>query len=158
MSVAIEWMEKTVAVASLTPYERNPRTITKTQFTQLKDSLSKLGQFAPIPVTPDLRMAGGHQRLQAFRELGWDMIRVSVPNRQLTDDEFKRILIQSNHHNGMFDTDELAASFEIDNLVQWGLPETMFTGARAAPDEEKKKKPKLCPHCGKDINEPTEAK
>lgn len=145
----IKWTDKTVPITALTPYERNPRTITKKQFAQLKESVVALGQFATIPVTHDMRLVGGHQRLRVFQELGYSEIRVSIPDRELTDEEFKRVLIQSNHHNGMFDTDELVNAFDTDALIKWGLPEEMFVGARAPA----KKKEKLCPHCHKDINE-----
>ncbi len=121
MAKKLEWHEKTVAVKDLRPFERNPRTITKQDYNKLLASLKKLGQFTPLTATPDLRIIGGHQRIKAMQELGWQDVRVSIPSRDLTDAEFHEILIRSNVANGQWNMDILAADFEVQDLLDWGV-------------------------------------
>ena len=120
---AIQWQDKVVNVADLQPYERNPRRITKAAFDKLKASLAQNGYHQRVIAQPDLRVIGGHQRIRALQELGVKEITVLVPNRELTVDEFRRILVQDNLPFGEFDFDILSADFEKEELVDWGMPE-----------------------------------
>jgi hypothetical protein len=52
-----------------------------------------------------------------------DEIEVVCPNRKLTEEEFKRINIQDNLPFGEFDYDLLSGSFDVVELVEWGMPE-----------------------------------
>ena len=152
MTLAIEWREHIVAVDQLKPFEQNPRTITDEAFKTLKKSLKETGYHQRILATPDLRIIGGHMRIKALQELGIKNVVILTPDRPLTDEEFKRILIQDNWLAGKFDMDILASEFDLKALTDFGLPEKMFTGLAPAEGEAKAKKPKPCPHCGKDTN------
>ena len=122
---SIQWVEKTTHLSELTPFERNPRKITDDQFIKLKASLIKLGQFRPLLVTHDLRLAGGHQRVKAMSELGWTECRVSVPSRKITDNEYKQLLLQDNHENGTWDMDMLANDWDLEDLRMVGIHDVM---------------------------------
>ena len=146
----IQWVEKTVRLEQLRPFEDNPRTITETQFGKLKQSLAEDGYHSRIKTTADLRVVGGHQRLRALRELGFVDVQVLVPSRELSDAEFKRILIRDNHSNGVFDMDGLANMFDLEELRDFGLheignimPEDKADQVNAAGKAHVK-----CPGCG----------
>lgn len=145
----IQWVEKTLRLAELRPFEQNPRTISEVQFAKLKQSLAEDGYHSRIKVTHDYRVVGGHQRLRALQELGFDKVAVLVPSRPLTDNEFKRILIRDNHSNGVFDMDALAGMFDLEELRAFGLHEVM----NIPPLEDNLEEPKpgktmvKCPQC-----------
>jgi len=46
-----------------------------------------------------------------------------VPNRKLTDKEFKEYNVRSNKNSGSWDFDILANSFELPDLLEWGFEE-----------------------------------
>jgi len=148
----IQWLEKTVHLSELTPFEGNPRKITEDQFLKLKASLIRLGQFRPLLVTHDLRLAGGHQRVKAMRELGWEECRVSVPAREITDNEYRQLLLQDNHENGTWDMDVLANSWDLEELRTVGLHDVMNMPPmdKLGEDQDGEAKPKTfykCPEC-----------
>jgi DNA modification methylase len=148
--IAIEWNEKTVKVSDLKPYERNPRTMTKEAFTKLKASLRDNGYHQRIIAQPDGAGIGGHQRIRALNELGITEIKVLVPNRQLSFEEFRRILVQDNLPFGEFDFDILSADFEVDELKDWGMPAFMIdemgeSGGAAETEEDEAPEPPADP-------------
>lgn len=153
--LAITWTEKTVPVANLKPYERNPRTISREDFFKLKKSLRETGYHSRIKAQPDLRIIGGHYRQKALMELGIKEIIVLVPDRELTDDEFKRVMIQDNLSFGSFDVEILSSDFDGEELMDWGVPERLIdeggeniasagSESSAGSDEGKTV---TCPHC-----------
>lgn len=147
---SIQWVEKTVHLAQLRPYEKNPRKITEEQFNKLTASLIRLGQFRPLLVTHDLKLAGGHQRLKAMRDLGWTECRVSIPQRPITDSEYRQLLLQDNHENGVWDMEELANAWDMEELQAVGLHDLMNipTMEQLAENEQQQPKSRVCcPNC-----------
>jgi len=144
------WTEKMVKVADLTPYERNPRRISKKAFQDLLDSVRRNGYHQRIIATPDLRVIGGHQRIKVLKELGIKEIQILVPDRPLTEEEFKRILIQDNLPFGEFDYDILSADYEPAELVSYGMPPEWLNflpeGEESAPEAAPQKEVE-CPNC-----------
>lgn len=126
----LQWVETKVSVSALKPYERNPRTITKAAYEKLKDSLKFNGYHQRIIATRDLRIIGGHMRIKALQELGFLEIAVLIPNEDITDEQFKRILIQDNLPFGTFDMEILSADFELPQLLEWGMPEDWLIGMK----------------------------
>lgn len=64
--------------------------------------------------------------MRALAEVGVkpsDEIEVLIPSRPLTHDEFRRILIRDNLNYGAFDYDILAADYEADELIEYGMSE-----------------------------------
>lgn len=120
----LKWIEKTVAVSDLKPFERNPRKITKQAYEKLKESLQKGGYHQRIVTTPELKVVGGYQRIRALSDLGIKEIPILIPDRDLTDDEFRRILVTDNLPFGDFDWDILSADYEVDELLDFGMPES----------------------------------
>lgn len=122
---SIQWVEERVPLTKLKPFEHNPRRITQQQRLKLIKSLTEFGQFRPLLVTHDYRLAGGHQRLAIMRSLGWKECRVSVPQIAITDAGYKKLVIQDNHNNGTFDMDILANMWDLEELRDIGLHEVM---------------------------------
>jgi site-specific DNA-methyltransferase (adenine-specific) len=109
----IKWSEKTVKVSDLKPFERNPRRISQDAFNRLKKSLAENGYHQRIIATKDLRIVGGHQRIKALKELGLKQIAVLVPDKELSAEQFRRLLIQDNLPFGEWDFELLSADFSI---------------------------------------------
>lgn len=124
--LSLSWEEKRVKVSDLVPYERNPRFISKKQFSVLVESLRTNGYHQRIIAQPDLTVIGGHQRIRALEELGVEEIVVLVPNRELSQAEFRQILVQDNLSFGEFDFDILSADFDRDELQQWGMSDQLL--------------------------------
>lgn len=142
---ALEWVELKVHLSQLRPFERNPRAITEDQYGKLKQSIQTTGYRTRIEATQDFRVIGGHQRLRALRELGYDYVPVLVPTRPLTDTEFVHAMISGNHSNGLWDMDMLANEYDLAVLHDIGLHELLDV----RPDEASQTGKKLvkCPQC-----------
>ncbi len=164
----IKWTEKNVKVSALKPFERNPRKISESDFERLKKSLQQNGYHQRILAMKDLRVVGGHQRIRALRDLGIKEIAVLVPDRELTDEEFRRLLVQDNLPFGSWDYDLLSSDFDVQELIEFGMPEAWLglgeetedkssaEGESGSDDEASRIVP--CPKCGHQFSILTEQK
>lgn len=119
----IEWKTEQRKVKDLVPYNYNPRKITPERLEKLKTSLDKFN-LAEIPaVNTDNVIVAGHQRVKVLMELGRgdELIDVRVPNRTLTEQEFKEYNITSNVSVGYWDVDILEEIFSDIDLLELGL-------------------------------------
>jgi hypothetical protein len=107
----IKWHTETRKVSELKGWEDNPRTITKEAYQELKESVENLGNFDPLVINIDGTVIAGNQRLRYYVEKGEQEVEVSVPERELTEEEIKKIGIISNRHSGEWDMDKLAEGF-----------------------------------------------
>ncbi len=57
-----------IELSKLKPAEYNPRTITKKQFKDLTNSISKFGIVDPLVVNSDYTIIGGHMRFRILLE------------------------------------------------------------------------------------------
>lgn len=147
--IPIQWKTEKRKISDLKEYAHNPRKMPKRMFEQLKSSITDIGYAELVAIDTDNTIIAGHMRVAAMKALGRenDEIEVRVPERKLTEDEFKRYLIVSNKVKGNFDNDMLANVFDTQFLVDFcGFLPSDFT-------DDDEPEPKLCPHCGKDINE-----
>lgn len=139
-------------MAELKPYDRNPRKISETAFEKLKESLVQDGYHCRLIATPDGLVIGGHMRLKALEALGVSDVECLVPDRELSDAEFKRIMVRDNLPYGEFDMDVLANEFDVQELIDLGMPSDWLpdiSGDGAEPAVAKQeKKPFACPNCG----------
>lgn len=124
--IAIKWQQKRVNTNDLKLYDRNPRRISKESFEKLKRSIQEDGYHQRIVANADLSVIGGHQRIKALKELGIKEVDVLVPQTQLDEETFRRILIRDNLQAGEWDFDALANDFEVDELLDWGFPEELL--------------------------------
>ncbi|WP_417365920.1 DNA modification methylase [Flavobacterium beibuense] len=119
----LEWSTEKRKVKELIPYEYNPRRLTDDKKEKLKASLEKFN-LAEIPaINTDNVVIAGHQRIVVLMELGRgeDLIDVRVPNRALTEEEFKEYNIRSNVAIGEWDVDILNEVFQDIDLMALGL-------------------------------------
>ena len=134
----IEWHERTVKVDELKPYEKNPRKISPKAYRTLLESLKKNGYHQRIIATLNNEVIGGHMRIKALRDLGMKEVTILTPDRDLTEEEFRRILIQDNLPFGEFDYAMLANDFDIDELKDWGFPDNLLNMMPKQPFDDEK--------------------
>jgi len=117
------WSTEKRKVNSLTPYEKNPRRITKTQEDQLDSSVDVYGYVELVAINTDGVIVAGHRRVEALKRLGRgeEEIEVRVPNRKLSEKEFRAYLLISNRSGGTWDFEKLASDFDIDELLTAGF-------------------------------------
>lgn len=83
----------------------------------VRESLARYGQWRPVvaQVRPEgLRVLIGHTMLRAAQAEGWD--RIAVHEREVDDDEARRILAIDNRTRDLADTDERALVRLLDSL------------------------------------------
>jgi len=103
--------------------EYNPRQLTKDQYTQLKDSLTRFGMVDPLIVNKHKSrkniLVGGHQRLKIAKEMGMD--KIPCVEVDLPLDQEKELNIRLNKNVGEWDYDSLANYFDVSELMEWGF-------------------------------------
>lgn len=119
---APKWRNKRVRLGDIKPYEHNPRFITTKRYGQLTESMQEDGYSEPILIDTDGTIISGHQRVKVmYNEYKWNddkIVDVRIPNRKLTEKEFKRQLLRANRQYGETDYDMLSSHFtdeEIDD-------------------------------------------
>jgi len=125
----LNWTSKTIQISELKEYEHNPRRIGKKEFEKLVSSIKQDGYHQRIIVNQDNVIIGGHQRKKALLEAGLketDTVEVLIPDRKLTQEELDRINIRDNLSFGEYDFDILANRFNVETLVDFGLPGDML--------------------------------
>lgn len=120
---ALQWHTEQRRVSELLPYEYNPRKMTAHQSRKLRESLEKFGLVEIPVVNADGILLAGHQRCKALVQLGRgdDLVDVRVPNRLLTDQEFKEYNIASNAIKGDWVDEILREHFEDVDLADFGI-------------------------------------
>ncbi len=150
----ITWEEKLIKIRNLKDFEHNPRKMSKVDFDRLVRDIKEDGYHKPILINTDNTIIGGHARKKALLKAGFvgdNFIRVLFPNRELNEDEIKRINVKDNLPFGEFDFDCLANHFDTADLIDWGMPEDLLIGKEGTEEataEETPKKKKECPNCG----------
>lgn len=133
MTAPLEWRTEKRKVKELVPYDYNPRILTEEKKQLLIKSIEKFN-LAEIPaINTDNKIIAGHQRVKVMMllERGEETIDVRVPNRKLTEEEFKQYNITSNVQTGFWDSDILDEHFADIDLDALGL----FVDDIQLPDE-----------------------
>ena len=126
MSKKLSWRTELRKVKDLVQYDKNPRTLSPVQLEGLQRSLKKFS-LAELPcINTDGTIVAGNQRVLALSLLGKneEKIEVRVPNRPLSEKEFKDYLLTSNRSGGSWDWQKLAEDFNIDELLSTGFDST----------------------------------
>lgn len=138
----LEWYTVQRKVSELIPCDFNPRQISEEELNRLKKSLEKFN-LVEIPAADiDNVLLAGHQRIAAMFILGRgeELIDVRIPNRKLTEEEFKEYMLRSNIHNGEFDWSMIEEFFQDIDLEDIGMDlgafETFLKDNAFVPDEE----------------------
>lgn len=132
------WRVETRNVSDLIPHDKNPRSLSKEDASQLRKSISKFGLIDLPIITKDNRVIGGHQRLNVLREMKVPTVKCWVPEfDDLSEQDIDELNIRLNRNQGEWDWDILANEWDINHLVDWGFKDEDFEEAKP----EKKKKP-----------------
>lgn len=126
MAKKLEWRTERRKVKDLIRYEKNPRTLSPLQLEGLKRSLRKFN-LAELPaINTDGTIVAGNQRILALALIGRDEeeIEVRIPNRKLTDKEFRDYLLTSNRSGADWDWAKLAQDFDLGELMTAGFNDT----------------------------------
>lgn len=103
--------------------EDNPRTITAKQMKRLVKSIQdfpEMTELRPIVVDENNVILGGNMRYRAMLQLGYEQTEV-VKVSGLTDEQKREFIIKDNVPFGEWDWDELANSWDAEELDGWGL-------------------------------------
>lgn len=117
----LKWGVKKRKVAELRELEGNPRKITEDAFSKLKERIQKRGVHDVIKVDTEDVILSGNQRKRALTELGISEVLVLSPDRPLTEEERKAIVIESNRSDGQWDFDLLANTYDEQMLLDLGF-------------------------------------
>ena len=139
----LEWSTTQKNIKDLVPCDFNPRSITDQEMKILKESLEKFN-LVEIPVIDlDNTVIAGHQRIAALFILGRgnETIDVRIPNRKLTQEEFKEYMLRSNISNGEFDWEKIEDFFQDIDLEGIGMDlgdfeEFLKQNSSTPPEEE----------------------
>lgn len=150
------WPEAEIRLKDLQDFDKNPRRISKARFDELIKSIKEDGYHTRIKVNLDNKTVGGHQRRKALLALGFkpnDLIKVLVPPKLLTEEEFRRVNFRDNLNYGEYDMEMVANNYDADQLLDWGFPEEWLPVGEEETNEEKKvdgagEKKTTCPECG----------
>ncbi len=112
-------------ISTLKPAEYNPRKISRHDLEQLKASIKKFGAVQPAVVnqhpTRKNIIVGGHQRIEAARQLGHREYPCILVSLALGLE--KELNIRLNRNQGIFEKRLLEKNFEAKGLFNWGFLE-----------------------------------
>ena len=119
----LEWYTVQRKVSELIPCDFNPRDITDEELEKLTESLKKFNLVEIPAIDIDNTLLAGHQRIASMFILGRgdEFIDVRIPNRKLTEAEFKEYMLRSNIHNGTFDWNKIEEYFQDIDLEGIGM-------------------------------------
>ncbi len=118
----LSWTAGVREVKDLLPWQENPRKISKVALDKLKQKITKNGFHSVIVIDTDNTILSGNQRKIALTELGVKTVSVMIPSRKLSDEERRRIGIESNINDGEWDFEKLK-SFDLELLQFAGFDE-----------------------------------
>lgn len=106
----LKWKTEKRKVKDLILYEENPREMTEKQKDDILKSLRKFNLVEIPAINLDNKVCAGNQRITLLKLEGRENeeIDVRVPNRQLTDEEFREYNIRSNKNVAQWNLDLLA--------------------------------------------------
>lgn len=136
----IQWHVKRMKVVDLIPLEDNPRIMTIHMYNKLKNSILERGIFVLPLINTDNTIIGGHQRKQAFLELGIEEVDCLVPHKKLSERDLTLACLESNKITGEWDWDILGNIFDREILLEAGFlePEIGHHDVDISPEEAEK--------------------
>ena len=117
--------------------EYNPRQLSKNQYKDLKDSMTRFGIVDPliINVNKDRKniLVGGHQRLKVAADM--EIKEIPCVEVDLSLDQEKELNIRLNKNSGEWDWNLLANNFNNKDLISWGFTEDEMSFFEEEPEE-----------------------
>lgn len=128
---ALTWTPVKLRLGQIKPWSQNPRMSTKAQAQRLIKSERELGQPQTLAVDSDgiVPLYDGHQRVAAWNTIkGADFeVWALQSNRELTDDERRKISILLHTATGSWEWDKLS-SWSAADLNEWGFDRETLHG------------------------------
>lgn len=115
-------------IADLIANDANPRKIDRKAYDKLKKSLQdfpEMKQLREIVVDENMVILGGHQRIYALKDLGYEDVTVKQVFG-LTEKQKREFIIKDNASAGTWDTDIIANMWDVDEMDQWGIDLSKF--------------------------------
>lgn len=126
----VTWTPVIVRLSQLTPWERNPKRISKTHAARLLDLWQRLGQFQTIAIGPAGEVYDGHQRLSVLKAAhgaGYE-VQALQSSRALSEKEREELTVAAHVGTvGQFDWDALSG-WDAGDLQQWGFDGELLAG------------------------------
>ncbi len=116
------WKTGVREVKDLLPWKENPRKISRVAMEKLKEKIIQSGFHSVIVIDTDNTIISGNQRKTALIQLGIKQVNVLIPDRKLSDEERRKIAIESNINDGEWDFEKLK-SFDLELLQFAGFNE-----------------------------------
>ena len=147
---------------------KNPRFIRDERFKALKKSIQDFPEMMEYrelivyPVGGKYVVIGGNMRLRACKELGFKDVPAKILPENTPVEKLREFAIKDNIAFGQLSWDDLANEWEQTELEEWGIElQEVFNGNiddffEESNDKPKQEKEVLCPHCGRNIYEPTD--
>jgi len=113
---------ESLPISKVRPNSDNPRYIKDEKFKKLVESLRDFPEMAnvrPIVVNQEMTVLGGNMRLKAMQEAGWKEVPVQVVD--WSEEKQRRFIISDNVGFGEWDWDELANTWDAEELSDWGV-------------------------------------
>lgn len=113
---------ESLPIRRIRPNADNPRYIKEDKFKKLVKSLRDFPEMAnvrPIVVNTEMVVLGGNMRLKAMQEAGWQEVPVKVVD--WPEEKQREFIIKDNVGFGEWDWDELANTWDAEELNEWGL-------------------------------------
>jgi DNA modification methylase len=111
-----------IAISKVRPNSENPRYIKDEKFKKLVQSIKEFPEMMPvrpIVVNKEMVVLGGNMRLKAMQEAGLDKVWVEVVD--WSEEKQREFIIKDNVGFGEWDWDELANTWDAEELNEWGL-------------------------------------
>lgn len=117
-----------ISINKIKSNPNNPRIIKDDKFAKLVKSIQefpKMLELRPIVVNDDMIVLGGNMRLKACKEAGLKEVPV-IKASELTEEQQKEFIIKDNVGFGEWDWNELANTWDNEQLNNWGLDVPVF--------------------------------
>jgi len=113
---------ESLPISKVRPNSDNPRYIKDEKFKKLVQSIKEFPEMMPvrpIVVNKEMIVLGGNMRLKAMQEAGLDKVWVEVVD--WSEEKQREFIIKDNVGFGEWDWDELANTWDAEELNEWGL-------------------------------------
>jgi len=126
-----------VKVAAIKSNPKNPRLIKDDKFKKLVKSIKEFPEMEtvrPIVVNKDMVILGGNMRYKAMIECGYKEVNVEVVD--WSEQKQNEFIIKDNVGFGEWEWDEIANSWDMEQLEGWGLDLPVFDYKEVEPEED----------------------
>ena len=126
-----------VKVASIKSNPKNPRLIKDDKFKKLVKSIKdfpEMESVRPIVVNKDMIILGGNMRYKAMIECGYKEVNVEVVD--WSEQKQNEFIIKDNVGFGEWEWDEIANSWDMEELEGWGLDLPLFDFKELEAEED----------------------